>query len=89
MLRSFLAAIPRKMYTSDTRDIDFGTHTTHLVKKNNSVSSSDGRTIVEGTYRIRNFSLVEVDVEIAIRHPRDLVHIAKRLKLVQVSVTKN
>lgn len=76
MLWSFITGIPRKMYAADTRDVDFCTHATHLVKRIGLAPPTVGTT-VEAIYSICNFSLVEVHMEIAIRHPRDLIHFAK------------
>jgi len=64
------------MYATYTRNVDFSTHTTHLIRRTRLALPTVGTT-VEAIYSIRNFSLVEVHMEIAIRHPRDLIHFAK------------
>lgn len=64
------------MYAAYTRNVDFGTQTTHLARRTGLAPPTVGTT-VEAIYSICNFSLVEVHMEIAIRHPRDLIHFAK------------
>lgn len=50
---------------------------TGIPRKMYAADTRDVDFCTHATHSICNFSLVEVHMEIAIRHPRDLIHFAK------------
>lgn len=64
------------MHTADSGNMYSCAYTTDLEEY-----EYDSRCKTACTYRVRNFGPAEVDMKVAVRHPRDLVYLAKRLKI--------
>ena len=64
------------MYTADAGNMNSCAYTAHLEE-----CRCNTRLKIACTYCVRNFGPTKVDMKVAIGHPRDLVHLAKRLHI--------